>query len=190
MSAPRSIRNIALCGFMGTGKSSVGRIVAEQLHFAFLDTDTVIEARAAKTITEIFSERGEPGFRDLERRVVKELESRDRTVIATGGGLVLDPENMESLRSHALVVCLWASPEAIWARVKNQTHRPLLEDADPLARIRGLLAERAPAYRQANVLLNTELRSPREVAQQVLHHFRMARPAPVHVEGPHPTARH
>jgi shikimate kinase len=179
MTAPRNIRNIVLCGFMGTGKSSVGRLVAEALHFAFLDTDTVIEARAGKTISQIFDEQGEAAFRELEKRIVKELELRDRTVIATGGGLVVDPENLASLKSHALVVCLWASPATIWSRVKNQSHRPLLNEADPLGKIKSLLAERAPWYKQADVLLSTELRSAREVAQQVLHQFRVARTAPI-----------
>lgn len=178
MSAPRNIRNIALCGFMGTGKSSVGRLVAEQLHFAFLDTDTVIEARAGKPITDIFATEGEAAFRELEARIVKELANRDRTVISTGGGLVVNPANMASLKEHALVVCLWATPEGIYARVKNQNHRPLLAEANPLEKIRSLLAERAPAYKQADVLINTEIRSPREVAQQVLHQFRVARFAP------------
>ncbi len=179
MTAPHSIRNIALCGFMGTGKSSVGRLVAEQLRYAFLDTDTVIEARAGKTISQIFEEEGEPAFREWERRIVKELSLRDRTIISTGGGLVIDPENLASLKEHALVVCLWATPESIWSRVKNQNHRPLLKEADPLESIRRLLKERGPFYKQANVLLSTDLRSPREVAQQVLHQFRIARTAPI-----------
>jgi shikimate kinase len=179
MTALRSNRNLALCGFMGTGKSSVGRIVAEQLRFAFLDTDTVIEARAGKPIAEIFAAEGEPAFRELEQRIVKELALRDRTVISTGGGLIVNPENLANLKQHALVVCLWASPETIWARVKSQTHRPLLAEADPLEAIKRLLRERAPHYKQADVLLSTELRSPREVAQQVLHQFRVARTASV-----------
>jgi shikimate kinase len=178
MNAPRNIRNIALCGFMGTGKSSVGRLVAEQLRFAFLDTDTVIEARAGKTIAEIFTTDGEAAFRELESKIVRELTERAHTVISTGGGLVMKPENMASLKTHSLVVCLWASPEGIYARVKNQNHRPLLQDAEPLEKIRQLLAERTPAYKQADVLLNTEIRSPREVAQQVLHQFRIARTTP------------
>ena len=175
MTEPRHIRNLALCGFMGTGKTSVGRLVAQQLHFDFLDTDAVLEARAGKTITEVFATEGEPAFRELEKKVVHELEARRRTVISTGGGLVVNPENMESLKRHALVVCLWASPETIWSRVKNQDHRPLLRDSEPLEKIRSLLAQRAPFYKQADVLLNTELRSTRDVAQQVLHHFRIAR---------------
>jgi len=179
MTARPNISNIALCGFMGTGKSSVGRLVAEQLHFAFLDTDTVIEARAGKTIPQIFADEGEAVFRALEKKIVKELATRDRTVISTGGGLVVDPENMASLMEHAFVICLWARPETIFARVKNQSNRPLLHDPDPLKKITELLKQREPFYKAANVLLNTEIRSPREVAQQVLHHFRVHQTAPV-----------
>src|SRR5689334_2900609 len=135
MTVPRSYRNIVLCGFMGTGKSSVGRLVAEQLRFAFLDTDVVIEARAGKPITQIFADEGEAAFREMECKVVKEMALRDRTVISTGGGLVVNPENMANLKQHALVVCLWASPEQIYARVKSQNHRPLLQEADPLEKI-------------------------------------------------------
>jgi shikimate kinase len=167
----RSIQNIALIGFMGTGKSSVGQLVAAHLHFAYLDTDHVIEARADKTISDLFAQDGEPAFRDLERRVVEELAMRRKTVISTGGGLAANEANLASLKSHALVVCLWASPEKIWERVRGQTHRPLLNDPDPLARIRSLLVTREPWYRQADILLNTELRSVREVAQQVIHQF-------------------
>lgn len=181
MSAASTIRNIALCGFMGTGKSSVGRLVAQQLRFAFLDTDAVIEARAGKSITDIFAQDGEPAFRALESKVVHELTSRNRTVISTGGGLVVNSENLASLKQHALVICLWATPETIWGRVKNQSHRPLLADPQPLEKIRSLLSQRAPFYKQADVLLNTELRSTRDVAQQVIHQFRIARSAaPAH----------
>lgn len=170
----RQIQNIALIGFMGTGKSSVGQIVAAQLHFTFLDTDHVIEARAGKTISEIFAEQGEPAFRELEKKIVTELVTRKKTVVSTGGGLPANPENLASLKTHSLVVCLWASPEKIWERVRSQTHRPLLNEPDPLAKIRRLLAEREPCYRQADVLLNTELRSLKDVAQQVVHQFHMA----------------
>jgi len=171
--AMRQIQNIALIGFMGTGKSSVGQLVAAQLHFTFLDTDHVIEARAGKSISDIFAQQGEPAFRELEKKIVGELVTRKRTVISTGGGLPANPDNLASLKSHSLVVCLWASPEKIWERVRSQTHRPLLNEADPLAKIRSLLEERGPYYRQADVLLNTELRSLRDVAQQVIHQFHM-----------------
>lgn len=173
MQRNRHISNIALIGFMGTGKTSVGRLVAEQLHFEYLDTDEMIQSATGKTIAEIFSANGEPSFRALEEKTVQELAGKTRTVISAGGGLPVNPENLASLKTHALVVCLWASPAKIWDRVKNQTHRPLLHDPDPQKKICELLAARAPFYKQADILLNTESRSLREVAQQVIHQFRL-----------------
>jgi shikimate kinase len=173
MQNDRRIVNIALIGFMGAGKTSVGQLAAEQLHFDYLDTDEVIQSRAGRTITEIFSTDGEPAFRKMESDLVVELAARNKTVIATGGGLPVNPQNLLNLKKCALVVCLWASPETIWERVKNQTHRPLLHDPNPQRKIRDLLAVREPFYKQADVLLNTEVRSVREVAQQVVHQFRL-----------------
>jgi shikimate kinase len=178
MTGTRSIHNLALIGFMGTGKSCVGRLAADTMHFTFLDTDHVIEARARKSVSDIFAQDGEPAFRQWERKVVEELTRRDRTVIATGGGLPMDEANLASLKTHALVICLWASPETIWERVRGHDHRPLLNEGDPLARIRELLAAREPFYRQADVLVNTGMRSVREVAQHVVHQFHMAQAAP------------
>jgi shikimate kinase len=174
VNSARHIHNVALIGFMGTGKSSVGQMVAASLHFTFLDTDHDIEVRARKSIAEIFAKDGEPAFREWEQRIVQELTQRKRTVISTGGGLPADEANLASLKSHAFVVCLWASPDRILERVRHQTHRPLLNDPNPVAKIRSLLAAREPFYRQADVLLNTEMRSVREVAQQVIHQFQMA----------------
>jgi shikimate kinase len=173
MQSGRRIVNIALIGFMGTGKTSVGRLVADQLHFHFLDTDEMIQFATDRTIAEIFSRDGESAFRALEEKAVAELAGKTKTVISAGGGLPINPANLASLKTHALVACLWASPEKIWERVKNQTHRPLLHDPDPQKKIRNLLAIREPFYKQADVLLNTELRSLREVAQQVVHQFRL-----------------
>ena len=169
--------NIALIGFMGAGKTSVGRLAAEQLHFDYLDTDDLIQSRTGRTITEIFSTDGEPACRKMESELVIELGARTNTVISTGGGLPVNPQNLLNLKKYALVVCLWASPEKIWERVKNQTHRPLLHDADPQKIIRELLAAREPFYRQADVLVNTGMRSVREVAQHVVHQFHMAQSA-------------
>jgi shikimate kinase len=169
----RRIVNIALIGFMGTGKTSVGRLVAEQLHFHYLDTDEMIVAATGKTIADIFSQSGEAAFRALEEKAVGELAEKNHTVISCGGGLPIVPQNLTGLKTHALVVCLWASPAKIWERVRNQTHRPLLHDPDPQKKIRELLALREPFYKQADILLNTELRTLREVAQQVVHQFRL-----------------
>jgi len=180
VSTARDIHNLALVGFMGTGKSSVGQLVAAQLHFRFVDTDELVEARAGKTISAIFAEEGEPQFREYERAVLEELKHFHRAVIATGGGLVTHEESLASLKTHSLVVCLWASPETIWERINHQSHRPLLQTPDPLAKIRQLLSEREPFYRNADVLVSTELRSVREVVQQVIHQFRLARGQPSH----------
>jgi len=174
MDSTRQIRNLALIGFMGSGKSSVGRLVAEQLQFTFLDTDEVIETRAGKPITDIFAQDGEPAFREYERRLVEELGAQSKMVLSTGGGLPINPANLANLKTHSLVVCLWTSPDTIYERVRHQTHRPLLNNPDPLAKIRQLLAIREPHYRQADVLMSTELRSVKEVAQQVSHQFQMA----------------
>lgn len=162
---------------MGTGKSCVGRMVASAMHFDYLDTDQVIEFRAHKSISQIFEQDGEPVFRDWERRVVEELTTRKKTVISTGGGLPANEANLASLKTHALVVCLWALPETIFERVRGHEHRPLLNEPDPLAKIRQLLTAREGFYRQADVLVNTEVRSVREVAIQVIHQFHMAQAA-------------
>lgn len=176
MTETRPLQNLALIGFMGAGKSSVGRLVAQLLHFTYLDTDQVVESRAHKAIADIFQQDGEPAFREWERLIVEELTHRKQTVIATGGGLPASQANLDSLKTHALVVCLWASAETIYERVREHNHRPLLE-ADPLQKIHQLLAQRDPYYRQADVLVNTERRSVREVAVQVVHQFHMAQAA-------------
>ena len=174
MHSDRHIVNLALIGFMGTGKTSVGRLVAEQLDFEFLDTDEQIQGRTGRTIADIFNRDGEPAFREMERLVVESLSRRNCIVISTGGGLPTNPENLVQLKSHALVVCLWSAPEKIWERVHHQSHRPLLHDPDPQKKIRELLAIREPFYKQADVLIHTDIRGLREVAQQVVLQFKLA----------------
>jgi len=171
MNCERTFRNIALIGFMGSGKSTVGRLLAQHLQFEFVDTDALIEASAGSSISEIFEKSGEGTFRALEKQIVDEVSRLERTVISTGGGLPAKAENLASLKGHSLVVCLWASAEVIWERVKHQTHRPLLRSADPLETIRKLLVDREPFYKQADVLVHTEQRPAKEVAQHVLHQF-------------------
>jgi shikimate kinase len=171
----RTLENLVLIGFMGTGKTSVGHAAASLLHFRFVDTDALIEKQAGKRISEIFAEDGESRFREHERVVVAELAQSTHCVIATGGGLAADPANLAALKTHSLIICLWASPEVIWERVRHQTHRPLLMDPDPLGVIRRLLEEREPFYRQADVLINTEMRTLKEVVNQVAYQFRLAR---------------
>jgi shikimate kinase len=149
--------------------------VAEALHFGFLDTDHFIEMRAGLSIPELFAQQGEPVFRKLEQLAVAELAHFNKMVIATGGGLGANLDNLASLKQHALVICLWATPETIWERVRHQQHRPLLHDPNPQGKIASLLAERGPIYRQADVLVSTEQRNLRDVVQQVIHQFGQAR---------------
>lgn len=171
----REIRNLALVGFMGVGKSVIGRRVAQALDFEYLDTDGWIERQEGRSITSIFAEEGEPYFRNLEHQATVKLEERSNLVISTGGGLILNPDNLESLKKHAIVICLWASPERIWQRVRHQSHRPLLETENPRQKISEMLLVRAPFYRKADVLVNTEFRTIKEVTRQVIGHFNLAR---------------
>lgn len=178
MSSRRSFHNIALIGFMGVGKSTVGALVASLLNFELVDTDKVIEDRTGRRIPDIFATDGEPAFRAMENGLVVELESARNKVIATGGGLPVNPANLESLSRHAYVVCLWASVEVIYQRVRQQTHRPLLHTADPTAKIRDLLQARAPVYRQADLLVGVDYRSPAESARLIVNAFRQTRVSP------------
>lgn len=175
MSADRQYHNIALVGFMGAGKSTVGHVLAEILGFELVDTDKVIESRAGKRIADIFAEEGEPAFRRREYDLARELESARGKVISTGGGLVVNPENLASLRRHALIFCLWASPEVIFERVRHQSHRPLLQTPDPLGKIRELLGARAPFYKQADVLVGVDYRAPVETARFIAASYRRQR---------------
>lgn len=178
MNATRRIRNLALVGFMGTGKTTVGHALAAQLGFAFVDTDHLIEGKAGRSISEIFATAGEGSFRGLEAGVVEELAARDKTVIATGGGLICFGRNLEVLKSYSFVVGLWATPDTIFERVRHHAHRPLLNEPDPLAKIRSLLEQRESFYRQADLLVSTDGRPVREIVQHILHEFHVALESP------------
>ena len=143
-------RNIVLTGFMGTGKTTVGRLLAEQLGYEFVDTDVVIEERHGK-IADVFRTVGEEAFRRIERELAAELADRVRLVISTGGRMMLDPQNVANLSRNGRVFCLVATPDEIFDRVTNDPspiERPLLSVPDPRQRIVELLAERSPDYRR------------------------------------------
>jgi shikimate kinase len=160
--------NIVLIGFMGTGKSVAGQVLAHELGMRFLDTDALIEKTEKTAIGRIFGEKGEPYFRDLESRVIKTLQDYDNFVIATGGGIVLREENVRQLKEVGPLVLLWAEPEAIYERVKKEKHRPLLNVVEPLTEIKKLLALREPFYRRAADLeVETSKRSVDQVVEEI-----------------------
>jgi shikimate kinase len=154
--------NIVLTGFMGTGKSTVGRLVADNLRMIFVDTDALIESRAGRSIPSIFAEDGEAAFRALEREVCAELSVLRGLVVATGGGMLVDPRNRAVIEPTALIVCLWASPEAIEARLAGNSGRPLAGSW------RELLEQRTPIYRQLPHHIDTTGRTPEHTAQEVI----------------------
>ena len=169
-------RNLVLIGMSGTGKSRVGRLVAERLRWRLVDIDEEIERSTGRSVQAIFAAEGEPGFRALERAVIARVARRSGAVIATGGGAVLDPRNRELLFAGNLVVCLEASPEQIAARLaRARQPRPLVAGDDPVGAIRRLQAERAPVYALAHCRIATDGRTLGEVAGEiieVLHEYR------------------
>lgn len=161
--------NIILIGFMGTGKSTVGRLLAEKLGMRFVDMDQLIEERERRSISEIFAVDGEQHFRALESDLVRELALESGLVIATGGGVVLDPRNIETFERCGLVVCLNASPETILARVESDNCRPLLEHGDKLARIESMLDSRASHYAQVEHQIDTDGLKPESIAVLIVN---------------------
>ena len=139
---------ISLVGLPGSGKSTVGRQLARRLQLPFFDSDHVIEQRLGLSIREAFERDGEASFRDLEEAVLDELSQNPSSVISTGGGAVLRAATRERLHARGRVVYLNSTPEEIFRRLRNDVNRPLLQVADPLARLRDLYAVRDPLYRE------------------------------------------
>lgn len=160
-------KNIILTGFMGVGKTRVGTQLAKDLGYLFVDTDSLIEADQQLAITAIFVKLGEPYFREVEAKIIREITQREGQVVSTGGGAVIQDRNREAFKKAGLVVCLTAPAEVIYERIKQETHRPLLQTADPLAKIRELLESRAQFYAQADVTIDTSEKSVDEVIQAI-----------------------
>ncbi len=167
--------NIVLTGFMGSGKSAVGRLVAKRLRFQFVDTDQLIVKRAGMPISEIFARHGEEYFRNLETAELDALEHLRRSVIATGGGVVVKERNHAILARLGFVVWLTASEDVIFNRVSRNDKRPLLQTEDPRATIREMLAARRPLYEKAaQFTLDTTTFSHDEAADKVIAAARSA----------------
>lgn len=162
------MKNIVLTGFMGTGKTEVGKILSRKLGYVLVDTDTEIEKEQGITITEIFKQYGESKFREIESNVIKRLSEINNAVISTGGGAVLRQENMDNLRKNGVIICLTASAETILKRTGNNNDRPLLQVDNPLQKIKELLEFRRPYYEKADVMIDTEGKTPLGVADEII----------------------
>jgi shikimate kinase len=165
------MNNIILVGYMGSGKTTVGKSLARLMNFKFVDTDEMIVERENRTINEIFATDGEETFRNIETSLIKELIDDDtkNLVISTGGGMPLRSENRQLLKALGEVVYLKASSETIYDRIKGDTTRPLLQCDNPKSKISKMLIERGPIYAEcANVIVNVDELTQMEAAQEII----------------------
>lgn len=165
--------NLYLVGFMGTGKTTIGRAAAQRLGFVLLDSDQEIERTSGKTIAEIFAQEGEPVFRARERAFIENGHPGRGCVVACGGGLVVQPGMLDLLNARGVVVCLHASLETILRRTQGNRTRPLLNvDEDPLERIRNLYAARESIYKRAGSVILTDSRPTADILAHLLRTYR------------------
>lgn len=161
-------KNIFLMGFMGAGKTTVGKILAKKLKLTFIDLDEVIEKELNLTIQEIFSRYGEDFFRDAETKALRSIADKDRYVVATGGGVVLRKGNWQIMIANGITVYLRAPAEVLWTRVRNNTSRPLLQVENPFERLCELFTQRIPQYEKADLIVDTENVTPEDVAEEII----------------------
>ncbi|MBT1076588.1 shikimate kinase [Geobacter grbiciae] len=167
ISAPSNVRNVILTGFMGTGKSSVGRLLAHRLGFRYCDLDALIVEGEGVSINEIFARHGEPHFRALETEAVRSVSREERCVVSTGGGAVISPENRCLLREAGVVVNLTATVEEVCRRLREETDRPLLKDDRSGERIAAMMAEREQFYADAELRIDTTGKSVEDVVAEI-----------------------
>ncbi|MBI3604775.1 MAG: 3-dehydroquinate synthase [Nitrospirae bacterium] len=161
-------QQIVLVGFMGVGKSTIGRLLSRETGFPFIDTDQKIVEKEQKTIPEIFHEKGEPYFRMIERELIKKITEREAAqVIATGGGALLDPENVRNLKRRGILICLKASAEEILKRVKNGRNRPLLQSDNLSETIPNLMKQREESYETADMVIQTDHKKPHQIYDEI-----------------------
>ena len=161
-------KNIVLTGLMGSGKTTIGKYLAQRTGMEFIDTDELIVQKAKKPISQIFKDEGELYFRDLEAEVIEKSSQKSGCIISTGGGAVLRDENIENLQETGVLFYLEASAEELYARVKDDSSRPLLKGDNPVNILRRLLIARKPFYEKADFKIITENKTLEEVSKQIL----------------------
>ncbi len=162
------MKNIVLIGFMGTGKTSTGRLLSERLKREFLELDGAIEEKEGVSIREIFETKGEGYFRKIEKEIVKEASKKDGVIISAGGGAIIDEENFKNLKENGILICLEASADVILERTKSLDTRPLLNVPHPKETIEGLLKKRDPYYKKADFRIDTDVLTVEEVAERII----------------------
>lgn len=161
-------KNIALVGFMGTGKTTIAQLLADRLKADSIDLDTLIERKTGMKIVDIFAKKGEDYFRNIEKNIVADVSHQTGKVLACGGGVMLDDDNVANLKENSIVFCLEARPDVILQRTKTYTHRPLLNVADPETKIAELLKARRLFYAKADYTLDTSDLSKEEVVEMIM----------------------
>jgi shikimate kinase len=162
------MKNIVLTGFMGAGKTAVGRELAQLLNLKLIDADTEIEKSEGMTINDIFKQFGEPKFREIETNMIIRISSGKNIIISTGGGAVLKQENMDALRKTGTIIYLMTTPETILERTSTSNNRPLLKVENPFEKINALLNFRKPFYEKADILIDTENKTPLHIAEEII----------------------
>lgn len=166
------MKNIVLTGFMGTGKTEIGRELSNILGWKLIDIDDEIVKAQNSSINDIFSKSGEQAFRGLEAEMIRETVRKNNVIISTGGGAILRQENIDLLRSNGIIVCLTARPETILNRTSKSSKRPLLNVENPLGRIKDLMESRKFFYEKADLMIDTEAKTPLQIAEEILENIR------------------
>ena len=162
------MKNIVIVGFMGTGKTAVARLIAQNLNRQFINTDAMIEKKSRMSINDIFKKKGESYFRGLERKIIAGLSKKHDAVIDAGGGIVINESNVKDLKANGVIFCLNATPEIVLRRTGKYTHRPLLNVIDPLAEIKKLMKKRKSYYKRADYQIDTSGKSVDEVSREII----------------------
>ncbi len=179
-----NIKNISLIGFMGSGKTSTGKILAEKLKFLFIDLDNIIELGLDMPVSDIFERHGEEYFRNMETEAVKKIYVNKNCVFACGGGVIIRHENMDIIKSKSTVIFLHVSPERAFERLKDSQNRPLLKNSqngaplksapDRLTVITELMSKRDLLYRKASdFTVETDFKNPEETAEEILQRLKV-----------------